>query len=176
MPLTKPMAEHLAALMHLLRPEWSHHGNMQILEDVAGRNEFDIVSAANRACADRTAETPAVLRNPNSPCWRERISETRSPRNPMPHEECGTHRGQFRLSCSGCHSEKLAPVVQLHGKATAADVKAALRLAKAENCSHGVRPDRCLLAHDSPEEVAAYHDAVQADRAELQAIRDEEAK
>lgn len=45
---------------------------------------------------------------------------------------------------------------------------AARQAARAQpRCSHGVKPDRCLLAHDSPEDVAAYHDAVQAARDEL---------
>lgn len=145
MPLTKATAEHLAALMHDLRPEWDAHGNLRALEAVAGRNEFDVAAAAIRACADRTAETPGVLKSPNSPCWRERISENRTPRNPMPHEECGKHPGQFRLSCSGCFSEKHAPVLHEPVEPVSLDqVREKLRA-----------------------EVAAYHAAVHAARDEL---------
>jgi len=154
MPLTKAQADHLAALMHELRPEWDAHGCLKALEKVAGRNPFDIAMAALRAAADLGAKTPGVIPS-DGPHWREKLSEQRAPRNPLPHEECGRHPGQYRLSCSGCASEKLAPVVELHPRQDSQetlDWRAALAAAKAGLCGHGVRPDHCHETHDTEEE------------------------
>jgi hypothetical protein len=168
--LTENEIDRIANAIHALRPDWPANSLRSLIADpkLATKTRRDVtVALAWVACESETKTPGRVLEN--GPWWRAAVaSDDRVPRNPMPHEECGTHKGQFRLSCSGCHSEKLAPVVPIRGKATAADVKAALRLAKSENCSHGVKPDRCLLKHDSPEEVAAYHQAVQEARAELE--------
>ena len=152
MPLTLDQATPLAALLHKLRPEWDERGILKALEKCAGRNAFDVAMAALRATADMGAKTPGVIPS-DGPHWRERLSENRSPRNPLPHEECSDHPGQYRLSCSGCRSEKLAPVVPLQGQridrdAALALARANLAQSKAQLCSHGVRPRLCKEAHD----------------------------
>lgn len=160
MPLTKPMAEHLAALAHLLRDDlatrtgcqrWNEHGILANLRDVAGLPAEDVCLAVIRAAVDQGAKTPGVISSAKGPHWRERVSDFRAPRNPMPHEECRVHPGQFERSCSGCASERLAPVVEIRGeghRVGPADVRARLHLATASVCSHGVKPDHCLQKHD----------------------------
>lgn len=159
MPLTLDQGQALATLVHRLRPEWDERGVLSALEKCAGRNELDVAMAAIRATADLGAKTPGVIPS-DGPHWRERLSETRSPRNPLPHEECGAHPGQFRLSCSGCRSEKLTPVERaevLHMSAEEALTLARTNLAQARAglCSHGVTKRHCHEKHDEPTEETA---------------------
>lgn len=169
MPLTKPMAEALAHLTHLLRADlatrtgckgWDEAGVLKQLAQVAGLPAEDVCLAAIRAAVDQGASTPGVIPALNGPHWHERPSGGRAPRNPMPHEECRTHPGQFRASCSGCRSEALAPDDQPYGDvrpASAGDVRAQLQMARGGLCSHGVSPDHCLQEHptDQPAEEAS---------------------
>lgn len=107
MPLTLDQARPLAATVHALRPDWDTAGILSALQRCAGRNEFDVAVAAIKAAADPGAKTPGVIPS-DGPHWRERVSAERTPRNPMPHEECRAHLGQFRGSCSGCRADALA--------------------------------------------------------------------
>lgn len=158
MPLTLEQATPLAALVHQLRPEWDERGILKALEKCAGRNLFDVAAAAIRAAADRGAKTPGVIPS-DGPHWRERVSDQLSPRNPMPHEECPHHVGQFRLACSGCHADKLAgerstapsPLRVLNTTVAVAQAREALYAAKADLCAHGVHPRLCKdRSHDEP--------------------------
>lgn len=161
MPLTKPMADSLARLAHLLRADlstrtgcsgWDEVGILKQLRAVASRPAEDVCLAVIRAAVDQGASTPGVIPS-DGPHWHERISAVRAPRNPMPHEECRSHPGQFRGSCSGCRSDALAPVHEIRPDfhATAADARAQLRLATSGFCSHGVNPAMCQEKHDEGE-------------------------
>lgn len=159
MPLTLDQATPLAALIHKLRPEWDERGILSALEKCAGRNPFDVAAAAIRAAADRGAKTPGVI-PADGPHWREKVSDQLSPRNPMPHEQCPKHIGQYRQSCSGCRADKLAgDSSTFNPRRTEPDAtvvqlaRANLAQAKANLCGHGVHPRLCKEAHPTePEE------------------------
>lgn len=107
--LTKDQAEALAQLAHLLRADlsnrtgcssWDVAGILKQLREVARFPAEDVALAVIRAAVDQGAATPGVIPSPEGPHWKERLSERRAVRNPMPHEECPEHPGQYRLSCS----------------------------------------------------------------------------
>lgn len=107
--LTKEMGEHLAALAHLLRADlanrsgcstWDEAGIFRQLGEVARFPAIDTCLAVLRASVDAGAETPGVIPALDGPHWIERLSQQTAPRNPLPHEECPEHPGQYRLSCS----------------------------------------------------------------------------
>ena len=162
MPLTLQQARPLAALVHQLRPEWDERGVLTALERCAGRNPLDVAMAAIRAAADLGAHTPGVIPT-DGPHWRERLSETRSPRNPLPHEECDSHPGQFRLSCSGCSANRKAKREAdreaAHHQARVARsesleaARRSIRQAVSGFCSHGVDPRRCAERHQTEEDA-----------------------
>jgi hypothetical protein len=154
MPLTRQQAQSLAAVIHKLRPEWDERGVIRALEKCAGLNPFEVSMAAIRAANDPGAKTPGVIPT-DGPHWHERVTADRSPRNPMPHEECGSHRGQFRLSCSGCASDRLAGTeTHANPRRTSVDTEAltAARAALAETratlCGHGIPHNVCKEKHE----------------------------
>lgn len=107
--LTREMAEHLAALAHLLRADlsnrtgcrtWDEPGIFKQLGEVARFSAIDTCLAVLRASVDQKADTPGVIPKLDGPHWIERLSQQSAPRNPLPHEECPDHIGQYRLSCS----------------------------------------------------------------------------
>lgn len=109
MPLTKPQAEALATLAALLRddlanrtgcPTWNQAGILAQLREVARFPAEDVALAVIRAAVDQGAHTPGVIPSLDGPHWREKLSTAHAPRNPLPHETCPEHEGQYRLSCS----------------------------------------------------------------------------
>lgn len=165
--LTRDMAEHLAALAHLLRsdlanrtgcPTWDTAGILKQLREISRFPAEDACLAVIRAAVDQGAATPGVIPALDGPHWVERLSQRSAPRNPLPHEECPIHPGQYRLSCSyrpACGPPKTGRPETQDRVSRVDELREAHRLAKAGLCSHGVAPDHCHENHEAPEEAPA---------------------
>lgn len=156
MTVTKDQAESLTALALACRPHGARHwdgpGILAAIGKVKHLALADVAAAVIRAAADRTVETPGVIANPKSPCWRERIADPSTKptfRPPMKAEECRTHAGQWADSCSACAADRLAGDTtrpadprRPDGSEHLALARAQLAVAKANGCGHGIDRSR----------------------------------
>lgn len=100
MPVSKAQAEQLASLAVACRPygaiRWDVAGVIAAIGKVKELALADVTLAVIRAADDRSVETPGVIGNTRSPCWRERGSDRPTVREPFDRASvCGTcGRGQ----------------------------------------------------------------------------------
>jgi len=152
--LTENEIDRITAAVSALRPDWPAKSLHTLIADkLAHRTRRDVAVALTWVACDSDTKSPGRVLE-NGPWWTGLGQEQRVPRNPLPHEECGRHPGQYRLSCSGCASEKLAPVVELHRREDSQetlDWRAALAEVRASLCSCGcgVMPYRCRKTNDT---------------------------
>lgn len=111
MPLTKPQAEALTMLAIAARPSgarrWDGPGVIAALAKVAHLDLANVVMATMRAAADRNIETPGVIANTSSSCWRERVGERTGAQPPKREEACLTC-GRYLDACT-CGERRTRP-------------------------------------------------------------------
>lgn len=109
MPISRPEAEALAALVHTLRPSWNTAGILATLKECRHRPEPPevIAQAMLRCTMDREeARTPAALIARPSYWNLEQPLDT--PHNRLtPEHECPRHVGQWADKCSPCAGERI---------------------------------------------------------------------
>lgn len=151
MPVTREEAGALALLAASCRPtgasRWDHAGIVAAIGKVAHLALPEVVHALIRAAEDRTARTPSVITNLQSPHWRDRDPDRQRPRTPYdPAGYCGLC-GKPLLGHLGDHE----PVRADKDSAQAVDSREghAERLkrirdeAASKLCRHHVPPNNC---------------------------------
>ena len=161
--LTENEIDRIAASVNALRPDWPAKSLRTLIADkLAHRTRRDVAVALTWVACESETKTPKRVLEAG-PWWQGLGQEVRVPRNPSEDEQCPArnskgaliHPGQFAASCSGCASERLAPVLDIRGsdrRADASDVRAMLRIATSDLCSHGVQPRHCHETHETETE------------------------
>jgi hypothetical protein len=140
MTVTKHDAEHIAALVHALRPEWDTRGIIAALHPCAKRPLADTVLAAVRAACDNGARTPGVIPT-DGPHWAEKIT----PRDQGPLVTAYRCR-----DCGGLHTvdSPCQPITETDISTGLKLARYELQRARAQCCSHGVPFGNCREDHD----------------------------
>ncbi len=100
----------LAALGNALRPDWPVASLQTFIERNLSARAYGDVAVALAWVGSRCPETatPRLLLE-SGPWWKAAVLDDpqRAHRHPpKPHEECGKHPGQYRLSCGGCAADR----------------------------------------------------------------------
>lgn len=138
MPLTKPEAEALTMLAVAARPSgarrWDGPGVIAALGKVAHLDLANVVMATMRAAADRSVDTPAVIANPRSPCWAERINQV-TPRSPSRDHQCWSC-GRDLDDCHEDHPKRRPESTGVDHAAQAQAARAAMQAATQRSTAH----------------------------------------
>jgi hypothetical protein len=157
MMMTREQGNAIAVLMASLRPEWDYPGCFAAVAKVQTMDPANVALAAIRLATTEEVRTPGALSNLNGPHWREKVSASQVRYPPRKDEACPRHPGEWPDSCRSCAADKLAgDASAFNPRRTAANeqalalARAELAQAKANLCSHGIRPSVCLEKHDRP--------------------------
>lgn len=106
--INRETAGTIAALLRLIRPAWDQLATLNAVHDASRthRDLADLVAGCVRIAQDRTLQTPAMLRDDESPHWRRTATPTVTS-GPSRNESCQVrgHDGYWAGNCPACRVE-----------------------------------------------------------------------
>lgn len=173
MPVTKDQAQMLAVLTAACRPHgatrWDEAGIVAALAKVRHLSLADVALAAIRAADDRELQTPGVIGNLASSCWKERDTDRPTTRVEWPDD---AHRCRTcslpKADCDRLWDDHpFEPITdQKRDPDTIAKITAALRQAKAETPEPRPKPEPSTKGTERVAPVRAALAAARADTEE----------
>jgi len=100
--------------------EWDEPGIMAALTRVQNIDLGMVTMAAMRCAADSSIKTPAMIGDPTSSVYVERVGPERAKRNPSPAECCHTCGRTYTGACCDQPTQRPTPAVDYHAHADTA--------------------------------------------------------
>lgn len=126
MPTTDQQRRALTYLTRTLRDDtygagpWDEPGIMAALTRVRGLDIGTVAMAAMRAAADPTIKTPAMIGDPSSSVYVERVGREKARRHPSPASACATCGRDLADSCCDAPAARPVPTGRYPEQASAA--------------------------------------------------------